>query len=118
MKKYLFVLALVLGLGVRSNAAGIDFWISSNTATADTAQKLCPKGNTAKQGHGVISSVCVNTGTAGTFTIYNASAAAVNPIAAIDTASKGCMDYDVFITSGLSYTNSATANVTVTYSCQ
>lgn len=113
MKKILVVSALLLA----GNLWAIDVFVASNTVTADTAQRLCPKNYTTRQGHGVLDSVCVNTGAAGTFTVYNASGAAVNPIAAIDTAAKGCMNYDVGFSSGLTYSNSATANVTVSYTC-
>lgn len=116
MKRLLLALALCFGFTF-AFASGTDVWIASNTATVDTTKVVCPQRSNTKQGHGVISRVCVNTGTAGTYTIYNASAAAVNPIAAIDTAAKGCQAYDVAFSSGLTYTNSAAANVTLMYSC-
>ena len=116
MKKILFFLAFALLGAQTAHAISMDVWLSSNTATADTAQTLCNQQNQTR--HGVLHGVCVNTGAAGTFTVYNASSTAANPIAAINTAAVvPCMFYDVMVSSGLVYTNSATANVTVLYQC-
>lgn len=113
MKRFLISLLVLLSV---STVYAVDVWRSSTTATADTTKSLC---NTARplSGRGMVHNVCVNTGAAGTFTVYNSSAAAVNPLAAIDTTAKGCTEYDVMLTSGVTYSNSATANVTLTYAC-
>ena len=123
MKRLFLAMGFILGLGLGAMATP-SVWKSSNTATADTTQVLSTPTNylvgtsTIREGgHGVYHGICINTGTAGTFTIYNSSASAANPIAATSTASVGCLTYDVGISSGLTYTNSATANVTVLYMC-
>lgn len=100
-------------------------WISSNTATADTTKNLCPGQtyligtSTVTEGnHGIFHGACVNTGVTGTLTVYNSSATATVPIAAILTStSMPCSLYDVAVSSGLTYTNSATGNVTILYTC-
>ena len=125
MKKILlagFISLFSMGM---ARAVAPDVWLSSNTATADTTQNLC-KGTTYTNGsstytsgdHGVLHGVCINTGVAGTFTVYNSSASANSPIAAINTGtSQPCSIYDVSVSSGLTYTNSATANITILYQC-
>jgi hypothetical protein len=114
-----FILAVILSFVAGVSWAVSDVWQSTNTATADTAKSLCSNsGSIFSRAHAVVHNVCVNTGAAGTFTIYNSSAVAVNPVAAINTAAAICMEYDVSLSSGLSYTNSATANVTMTYICR
>lgn len=115
MKK-LFLAALFLGLSSVLYATP-NVWVSSHTATADTTKVLCPNYPNATDGRGIIHGLCVNTGTAGTYTLYNSSAAAVNTIAAISTASTGCLYYDIAVSSGITYTNSATADVTLLYGC-
>jgi hypothetical protein len=118
MKKILAILLLTGGLA----QAAQPVWLSSNTATADTTQNLC-KGLSNASGffsnnHGIFHGACINTGVAGTLTIYNSSATATSPIAAINTGTaQPCSLYDVSISSGLTYTNSATANVTILYQC-
>lgn len=114
MKRILILLSLMLSV---SMAYAVDIWKSTNTATADTTKSLCNNYTNPTRGRGMVHNVCVNTGAAGSFSVFNASAAAVNPVAVIDTTAKGCTEYDVFLTSGVTYTNSATANVTMTYSC-
>lgn len=95
-------------------------FLSSNTATADTTKSLCAStvpGMFASTNHAVVHNACVNTGTAGTLTLYNSNGTAIQPFAAIDTAAKGCQNFDVILSSGITYTNSATANITITYQC-
>lgn len=112
MKKLLALVAAILLPGIVM--ANPVVWRSSNTATADSTKALCTQGNPRR---GVLHGVCVNTGTAGTLTIYNSSSTAANPIAAINTTNALCNYYDVVTSSGLVYTNSATANVTIMYDC-
>lgn len=114
MKKLLIGISILFVGGI-SWALGPGVWKSSNTATADTAQKLC--NQTASARRGVFHGACVNTGAAGTLTIYNSSSTAVSPIAAINTANLACLYYDVFMSSGIVYTNSATGNVTMMFDC-
>lgn len=111
MKRILLAGVLIFST-VSAYAVG-SVWTSSNTATADTGKGLCVAGSP----RALLHTACVNTGSAGTLTLYNAKASAANPVAAINTAAALCLTYDVALSSGLSYTNSATANVTMTYSC-
>lgn len=117
MKKIVLLLALISLFQASCFAIRADVWISSNTATADTTKALCNNTFPSSWPHAILHGICVNTGSAGTFTLYNSSASAIQPIAAIDTTAKGCQNYDVQLSSGLTYTNSATANVTVLYQC-
>lgn len=115
--KRLLIAATILLSSTMAFASGADLWISSNTATADTNKVLCPKYPTAKQSHGALGSVCINFTTPGTYSVYNASGSAINPIATIDTSVRGCLRYDISFSSGLTYVNSSTANVTAMYNC-
>jgi hypothetical protein len=120
MNKKLAILASFLMLSGSAFAISTNIFLSSNTTTADTTKNLCvgTVGTFGTWGnHGVIHAACVNTGAAGTLTVYNSSATATNPIFALDTTAKGCQVYDVAVSSGLTYTNSATANVTLLYQC-
>lgn len=125
MKKLLFIALSIFGIASLGLAVGNSVWISSNTATADTTKNLCPgqtyviQGSTVTEGnHGVFHGACINAGATGTLTIYNSSATANIPIAAITTSTAmPCSLYDVQTSSGLTYTNSATANVTILYQC-
>ena len=131
MKKILAIIASFLMFSSQCFALDTDVWLSSNTATADTTKNLCPgipysvasssyTTNTYTSGnHGIVHGVCINTGAAGTLTVYNSSATATSPIAAMNTAAAApCSFFDVAVSSGLTYTNSATANVTILYQCQ
>lgn len=113
MKRLFLILALIIPASF--SHADYRIYRSSNTATADTAQAVCRQVKASR--HGLLRGACVNTGVAGTFTIYNASSTAVNPVAAINTTNAGCFFYDVAMSSGIVYTNSATANVTLLYDC-
>lgn len=105
-------LILTLGLSFFTSVLWADkVWKSSNTATADTTKSLCGTGR------GIIHGARVNTGAAGTLTIYNSRASATLPVAAINTAALASLDFDVLLSSGVTYTNSATANVTLLYDC-
>ena len=125
MKRLLAALIFTLGMSLPAMALDTDVWLSSNTATADTTKNLCPgqtyvvQGSTYTSGnHAVFHGACINTPVAGTLTIYNSSATATAPIAAISTSTgMPCSLYDVQVSSGLTYTNSATANVTILYQC-
>lgn len=99
-----------------------DTWVSSFTATADTTKNVCGADRgivTNKRGffHGV----CVSSASVGgVYTVYNSSASAINPLAVIDTTTKGCYYYDVVASTqakGLTYSNSSTANVTLLFNC-
>lgn len=125
MKKLIIALASFFMLSTVSFALQTDVWISSNTATADTTKNICAgipyvvNGSTFTSGsRGVFHGVCINNPTAGTLTVYNSSATATSPIAAINTSSAAvCSFFDVATSSGLTYTNSATANITLLYQC-
>lgn len=114
MKKLLITSILIFGAAI-SHAVTPAVFRSSNTVTIDTARGLCTQGGATR--HAVLHTACVNTGTAGTLTLYNTFGTAASPIAAIDTAAKGCQTYDVITSSGLSYANSAAANITISYEC-
>ena len=125
MKKVLAVVAL-LSVSTLLFAAGGNIWRSSNTAVADTTLNLC-KGITQLVGtstittgnHGIFHGACVNRGlSGGTLAIYNSSASATSPIATISVSTPmPCSVYDVGISSGLTYTNSGTADITILYQC-
>jgi hypothetical protein len=114
MKKYLIALSLFF-IPVIAFATSTQLWKSSFTTTADTTKNLC----TNKKG--IIHSVCVDSGTAAasTFSIFASSATSANPIAVIDATTRGCLVYDVIASTptGLTYSNSSTANVTILYDC-
>lgn len=117
MRKILVALLLIAGPWKPAFATP-SVWLSSNTATADTTQVLCPNTANVNTKRAILHAVCVNTGAAGTLTVYNSSATAVNPLLAMNTAAVvACATYDISTSSGLTYTNSATANVTLTYMC-
>ena len=97
-------------------AFAYEAWLSSTTATADTTKNVCMSKR------GVFHGVCVSSPTAlaSTYTVYNSSASAINPIAVIDATGRGCYYYDVVastVNKGLTYSNSSTANVTLLYNC-
>lgn len=102
-------------------ASGVSFalspvvWKSSYTATADTTKNLCM--NQRGFFHGVIISSPSAAG--GSLTVYASSAAALNPIAVIDTRSIGSYTYDVgpSTTTGLTYSTVGTPKVTILYQC-
>jgi hypothetical protein len=129
--KLISILAALLMFSAPCFALDTDVWLSSNTQTADTTKNLCPgipytvasssftsvtytSGN-----HGIFHGACVNNGVAaGLLTVYNSSATATVPIATIATSTAmPCSFYDVAVSSGLTYTNSTTANVTILYQC-
>jgi hypothetical protein len=109
-----------------SYAAMGNIWTSSHTATADTTLNLC-KGNTyliqtstyTEGNRAILHGICINNGALGnTFTVYNSSGSANNPIALVSTSTPmPCSFYDVSTSSGLTYTNSSTADVTILYNC-
>lgn len=116
-----------------SYAVDTDVWVASHTATADTTKNLCPgvpysvasssfAFTTYTEGnHGVFHGACVNGGVAATtLTVYNSSATAtgVIPIAIIQTSTTmPCSLYDVAVSSGLTYTTSGTADISILYQC-
>lgn len=130
MKKVLLAGLLAFTCWEVSYAVVMDSWVSSNTATADTIKNLCPgtstllvNGSTQTWGNrGVFHGVCINTGAVGSLSVWNSSAPvaanAPSPIAVMNTATaQPCSIYDVGFSSGLTYTNSATANITLLYQC-
>lgn len=97
-------------------------WRSSYTATADTTQNVCgPAGGYSTNRRGYLHGVCISSSAVtGTFTVYNSSASAINPIAVLDTQINGCYYYDVAastINKGLTYSNTSTGKVTLLYEC-
>jgi len=126
MKKFAIMVLSILALSLPGSALQTDIWLSSNTATADTTQNLCKGQNflvgtstVTEGGHGILHGVCINSGAPnGTFTVYNSSGTASNPIAAVQTSTMtSCNFYDVLVSTGLTYSNSSTANVSILYQC-
>ena len=80
----------------------------NNTKTGTTA--------VLRTGQAKLHRVIVNNGAAGTFTIYNNSAASGAEVAIIDTTNPVSLDFGGLILDvGLTIVNSATGNVTVIY---
>lgn len=126
MKRLLIVIFAAFGLFELAYAVGPAIWKSSNTTTADTFRRICSgngaiiNGSTVTWGnHGVLHSICVNTGTNnGTVTVYDSSVSATSPIAAVSTSTgMPCSLFDVGTSSALSYDKTGVANVTITYDC-
>lgn len=117
-RKLIFVLAALFGASL-AYADGV--WQSSHTATADTALALCTQtGGRARRG--VLHGVCVNKADAGTITIYDSSSTANAALieAVIQSTSAvqgGCKLFDIYLSSGLVYTNSAATDMTILYQC-
>ena len=127
MKKWILFLILTGLIAIAQNAlADVSttntLWKSSFTATNDTALKIPCNTVEPKAGckfHGVIVS---SAGVASTLTIYDSSATAINPIAVINTSvgtvvPTGQLFYDLYVSSGLSYTTvgATPAKVTILY---
>ena len=110
-------------LGILMLETGLAFagppWISSYTATADTTQPLCTQ--VGKTRRGIFHGVCVsNPISGGTITIYNSSSTAVNTVAVIlstQAAHGGCNYYDIFMSTGITYTTSQANATTFMYEC-
>ena len=117
MKK--LIIALGMLACIPSIASAGPPWVSSNTATAETAQALCRQSGTTRRG--VLHGVCVNRMLAGgSITVYNSSSTAVNPVAVIlstQAATTGCSYYDIYMSTGITYTTSAANDVTFMYEC-
>jgi hypothetical protein len=102
-------------------------WLGSHTATADTTQVLCLShtflvgtSTITENGRGILHAVCINQGNQGTVTVYNSSSTAVNPVAVLlstTAATAGCFTYDIGMSSGIVYSDTAANDVTFTYSC-
>jgi hypothetical protein len=83
-------------------------WLSSNTATDETA--------TVITGAGVLHGVSINTGgTLSTVTIYDNTTATDKKICTIDTATRGTVIYDAGLTIGLTYVTIGQADITILY---
>lgn len=116
MKKLLVLAVSILSLSAQAFAKG-DVWNYSNSTGIQATIAPCVPNFFSGQPHAIFHNVCVNTGAAGSFTVYNSSGTTANPVALIDTTAKGCSTYDVQLSSGITFSNSATANVTITYQC-
>lgn len=124
MKKILILAVSILSGSLLMAAPAV--WLSSNTQTADIAQNLCPsKTGTLGSwgGRGIFHGLCVNTGAAGSLNVWTSSSGATSAFASstftvTNTAAViPCEFFDVTLSSGLYYSNTATANVTLLYSC-
>src|SRR5665213_2267309 len=107
MKKLVAILLSLFAGASLAFAVNQSVWLSSNTATADTTKNLCPgisytvasssytSQSYTSGNHAIFHGACINTGSAGTLTIYNSSATATSPIAAINTTTaQPCSLYD------------------------
>lgn len=114
----LFLLGALLFVATASHANSADAtWVSSNTATADTAKTLC--GQTRKA---LFHGICVNdVGGSGLITLSNSRVGTASPFAVIRSSyivTSGCQFFDVQLSSGLTYTTSvANDNVTFLFNC-
>lgn len=118
MKKIAAIVISILWMSSFGFAISDAIWYSSHTATADTTKAICNQTFGSSQPHAVLHGVCVNTGAStSSFSVFNSSASSANPVAVIDSTTKGCQLFDIYLSSGLSYTNSSTADVTIAYSC-
>lgn len=111
MRKWILLFALAcvtFGAMVVHADTKVDpiIWISSYTATNETAARIAC--NTVALGggcrfHGVVIS---SPGLTSSLIIYNASSTAVNQVTALDTTQKGTTYlFDVYLSSGLVYTS-------------
>jgi len=124
MKRLLLVAVAIFCLFELSYAINREIWLSSNTQTADTFQQLCTQ-STWNSRRALVHGVCINNGVPGTtYSIWGSSpgvtaAALVTSTVAVINASTttACQYYDVIISSGLFYSNSGTANVSLLYQC-
>lgn len=110
MKKILIAALIFVSIPVMA----AEIFRSSQTATADSAKALCTEGK-----RGYLYNVCVSSAIAATgITVYNSSfTTAVQNTGFVSTASVGCYEYLVGYPSGLMYTKTGTANVTIAYDC-
>lgn len=116
MKK--LILAILVLCGSYCLAGTTYVWRSSNTSTADSQKNLCnaKQGNT--NAHSLFHGVIVSSGDAsGLLTIYNSSATTTETMAVIDNGSLGSYFFDIFASSGLTYTKTGKANITILYDC-
>jgi hypothetical protein len=131
MKKILMISAIAgfftFMLWAFSYAVAMDVWLASNTATADSLKNLCLPTTSYIIGtstytvgnKGVFHGLCINQGvSASSFTVYDSSGAASHPLVSVAASTPmPCSYYDVTFSSGLTYTNGNTANVTILYQC-
>jgi len=117
MKKILFVLPLLVVMLSLPVAAGSSFinpciFKSSHTRTSDTTKEISSTKHVK-----YLRSVIVSSPTAdGWMTIYNSRGAASNEIGTVDLGTANQYNYDLSISSGLTYTTSGNANgVTILY---
>lgn len=69
-----------------------------------------------RTGQAKLHRIIVNNGTAGTFTVFNNSAASGEEVAIVDTTNPTSLDFGgIILDVGLTIVNSATGNVTVIY---
>lgn len=125
MKKWIVIACLVGFFAFVIHAfsyAITNVWTSSHTSTVDTTQNLCPQKNFPVSA--IFHGVCVSSATVlanSDVLIFASSAAAINPIANINTTATGCFYYDVYSSTspgGLTYsTVGQGADVTIMYEC-
>jgi hypothetical protein len=114
VKKIVFFGLVLLGpvsLGYAAHVESYDLLSASYTATSETAKRIETSPGSVL--------ACVVVGSAspsGLLKIYDSSAAASNQIANISLTVTGNYDFDVRLSSGLTYTTTSnTAGVTITY---
>lgn len=121
MKKILVFLASFLMFSNMAFAISGSVYYSSHTATADTTKSLCAStipGLFASTNKAILNGVCVNTGaTTSSVTLYNSNGTAFQTLALVDATTKGCLTYNVILSSGITYTTAGSADVTLMYQC-
>lgn len=113
MKRIFYLLLLVMPFGF-AHADQIPVpWISSFTATADTLQYInASPGRPGCRFDGVdVTSPSV----LGTLQIYNSSGVASGQVADIDTTKQWDWPFDIFLSSGLTYTNTGNPPAKLTF---
>lgn len=89
-----------------------------NYATANYTYMSTATTVAAKSGAGILYSVTVGTGSAGSISIYDADNATTDPIAVIDTAAAGHYTFGAFgvvVANGLTFVTVGTAKTTIAW---
>jgi hypothetical protein len=88
---------------------------SSNLFRNSTAAIAAGTASTIKSASGVLEGFVINTGAAGTATLYNNASGTGSKIAVINTASQGSLRYGLRFDTGLSVVQTGTADITIVY---
>lgn len=115
MKRLLLVLVSVSFMSVSAFAVS-EVWTSSHTATVDSNKNLC--GNAKATLH----SVCVGRSDGGTITLSDTrgtftSTSTIAVLISTATNVSGCVEFDVKVSSGLTYSTTGAQDTTFMYQC-